>query len=32
MRIRTLGGWWVWHGASGLPTMGAGRYEYEADT
>jgi len=34
MRIKTLGGWWVWvyaPGCSGIPTMGQGHYVYEPD-
>jgi hypothetical protein len=35
LRIRTIGGWWVWLGPlplSGVPVMGEGEYvfEYEA--
>jgi hypothetical protein len=32
VRIRTLGGWWVWRGplpAAGVPVFGDGEYVFE---
>jgi hypothetical protein len=34
VKIKTVGGWWVWvyeTGYSGIPTMGRGEYIFQSD-